>query len=59
MRRRLDYPTDPDIEVEERGGRGEWFRSCPTCHEVEAVISGWEETLWADGPMDPVPMTDD
>ncbi len=32
---------------------------CPTCHEVEAVISGWEETLWADGPMDPVPMTDD
>jgi len=32
---------------------------CPTCHEVEAIISGWEETLWADGPMDPVPMTDD
>jgi hypothetical protein len=32
---------------------------CPTCHEVEAVISGWKETLWADGPMDPVPMTDD
>src|SRR3990172_12235321 len=19
---------------------------CPTCHEVEAIISGWEETLW-------------
>lgn len=32
---------------------------CPTCHEVEAVISGWQETLWADGPMEPVPMTDD
>jgi hypothetical protein len=32
---------------------------CPTWHEVEAVISGWEETLWADGPMEPVPMTDD
>ena len=32
---------------------------CPTCHEVEAVISGWEDTLWADGPMDAVPMTDD
>lgn len=32
---------------------------CPTCHGVEAVISGWEETLWAEGPMDPVPMTDD
>lgn len=32
---------------------------CPTCHEVEAVISGWEDTLWAEGPMEPVPMTDD
>ena len=32
---------------------------CPLCHEVEAVISGWEETLWAEGPMEPVPMTDD
>jgi len=32
---------------------------CPTCHEVEAIISGWQETLWAEGPMDPVPMTDD
>ncbi len=32
---------------------------CPICNEVEAVISGWEETLWAEGPMDPVPMMDD
>lgn len=32
---------------------------CPTCHVVEAVISGWEGTDWADGPMEPVPMTDD
>ncbi len=32
---------------------------CPTCHEVEAVISGWEDTLWAEGPMEPVPATDD
>lgn len=32
---------------------------CPTCHEVEAVISGSQETLWSDGPMEPVPMTDD
>jgi len=32
---------------------------CPACHEVEAVISGWEDTLWAEGQMEPVPMTDD
>jgi hypothetical protein len=32
---------------------------CPTCKEVEAVVSGWQETLWADGPMEAVPMTDD
>lgn len=32
---------------------------CPTCHEVEAIIAGWEGTLWANGPMEPVPMTDD
>ena len=32
---------------------------CPTCHEVEAIISGWDETLWAEGPMEPVPMADD
>lgn len=31
----------------------------PICHEDEAVISGWEETLWADGPMEPLLMTDD
>jgi hypothetical protein len=32
---------------------------CPTCQDVEAVISGWEGTVWAEGQMDPVPMTDD
>jgi hypothetical protein len=32
---------------------------CPTCHEVEMVISGWEVTLFAEGPMEAVPMTDD
>jgi hypothetical protein len=30
---------------------------CPICHNVEAVISGWQETLWAEGPMPAVPMT--
>lgn len=29
---------------------------CSICHEVEAIISGWKETLWADGVMPPVPM---
>ncbi|MHB8874988.1 MAG: hypothetical protein ACYC8T_14990 [Myxococcaceae bacterium] len=32
---------------------------CSTCHHVEAVISGWEDTLWADGPMEPMLMTDE
>jgi hypothetical protein len=32
---------------------------CPVCQDIEALISGWEETLWAEGPMEPVPMTDD
>ncbi len=31
---------------------------CPVCKDVEAIISGWEETLWAEGPMEPLPMTD-
>ena len=33
--------------------------TCPVCKDVEAIISGWNDTLWADGPMEPVPMTDD
>jgi hypothetical protein len=30
---------------------------CPDCREVEALISGWEDTLWADGVMPPMPMS--
>jgi hypothetical protein len=26
---------------------------CLTCHRVEALISGWERTPWASGPMVP------
>jgi hypothetical protein len=32
---------------------------CHGCRDIEAVISGWQETEWAEGPMPPVPMTDD
>ena len=32
---------------------------CPTCHEVEAIISGWQDTVWAEGQMEPVPTADD
>ena len=32
---------------------------CSRCHKLEAVISGWEDTVWADGPMPPLPMIDD
>lgn len=32
---------------------------CSLCHKMETIISGWEATVWADGPMQPLPMTDD
>ncbi len=32
---------------------------CTCCQRVEVVISGWEKTVWADGPMRPLPMIDD
>jgi hypothetical protein len=32
---------------------------CFVCKETEAVISGWQDTEWAEGPMEPAPMTDD
>lgn len=27
---------------------------CIVCGEVEAVIAGWQETDWAEGPMEPI-----
>ncbi len=32
---------------------------CSRCHQIEAVISGWEGTVWAAGPMPPLHMIDD
>jgi hypothetical protein len=32
---------------------------CPVCGNDEAIISGWQETDWAEGPCPPLPMTDD
>jgi hypothetical protein len=33
---------------------------CVVCGDVEAVISGWQDTMWSDGIMPPVPpLTDD
>lgn len=28
--------------------------SCATCRSLHLVISNWQETLWADGPMEPL-----
>ena len=28
---------------------------CIGCGELEAVISNWQDTLWASGPMEPLP----
>ncbi|MGC3998056.1 MAG: hypothetical protein QM767_11425 [Anaeromyxobacter sp.] len=32
---------------------------CMFCRNTEAIISGWQGTEWAEGPMEPAPMTDD
>lgn len=32
---------------------------CPACNELEAIVSGWQDTLWADGIAIALPMTDD
>jgi hypothetical protein len=29
------------------------------CRATEAIIAGWHDTDWAEGPMEPGPMTDD
>jgi hypothetical protein len=29
---------------------------CPACHADEALIHNWQETEWAEGPMDPMPV---
>jgi hypothetical protein len=26
---------------------------CPACQREEILISGWQETMWANGPMEP------
>ncbi len=28
---------------------------CPICQEESLTISGWQDTLYADGPPDPIP----
>jgi hypothetical protein len=28
---------------------------CPECGRDEVLIHSWQDTLWADGPMEPVP----
>jgi hypothetical protein len=28
---------------------------CPKCESLQYVISNWRQTLWADGPMAPIP----
>lgn len=29
---------------------------CPTCRTAEFQIHNWKDTLWAEGPMEPVPL---
>jgi hypothetical protein len=30
---------------------------CELCNDETIHISGWDETIWAEGPMPPVPLT--
>ena len=32
---------------------------CPACNTDEAVIHDWQDTLWADGMMEPLPPLDE
>jgi len=32
---------------------------CLVCQREHLLISGWEETLWAEGPMEPVAPDED
>ena len=32
---------------------------CPVCNELEVLIAGWQETMWASGVPPAIPMTDD
>lgn len=34
---------------------GRIHATCPACGKDEFFISGWKETIWAEGPMEPVP----
>lgn len=27
---------------------------CPRCEQLNVMVSGWDGTLWADGPMEPI-----
>ena len=33
---------------------GEIEAHCGSCNDDNIFISGWQETLWADGPMEPI-----
>jgi len=32
---------------------------CPAYHDVETIVSGWQGTVAADGPMEPCLLTTD
>lgn len=32
---------------------------CFVCRDTEAIVSGWKDTEWAEGPMEPAPMYED
>lgn len=39
--------------------REELYVACPACHNEEFLITNWQETMWASGVPEPLPLRDD
>jgi len=56
--RRVDRRRCEGLLWVAKASDGTLVACCPVCRREDLVISGWEDTDWADGPMEPV-STDD
>jgi len=52
--RRIDRRACEGLLWVAKADEGTLEAFCLTCRREHLVISGWEETMWADGPMEPV-----
>jgi hypothetical protein len=52
--RRIERRPCPGLLWVAKAENGTLEASCLVCRRERLVISGWEDTEWADGPMEPV-----